>query len=132
MSLERGAIKSYGALPTPEKTYGPLLRESTGAGYGHCYVMDEFAGCGYVVKEGEEREKGTRCGGLLSDHEAEHFMVARVHYGDPDDRARAYNQGYDDAVAHEAEKLGRIAYHDRWRPRLVPSLVWRLYRRIIG
>lgn len=27
-------------------------------------------------------------------------VVARIHYGDPDDRARSYNLGYDDAVEH--------------------------------
>lgn len=30
-------------------------------------------------------------------------MVARVHYGDPDDQARSYNQGYDDALDYTAE-----------------------------
>jgi len=38
--------------------------------------------------------------------------VIRVHYGDPDDRARAYNQGYDDAWEHareiEAVDVGRL------------------------
>lgn len=38
--------------------------------FGHCYVKDQWAGCGYPVDDEH------RCGGLLSWHECEHGLPA--------------------------------------------------------